>query len=240
MGLGDWILATGEAKQLNIETGKKVIFGDGKRRFFEPEVLKDNPRVAAEDEDGVWLPDFPGCRPYIKKMQNGRMFFDDRYKAMEGEFFGLKTSSKLNGKILVETRTKKDPMMPFTLNKAYPYWDQLLATDLPIVRVAQIETARFRDVLSHLAGASLFVGTDGALHHAAAALGVPAVVIWTGYSSPRHLGYDTQVNIHDGSEPCGTYSKECPHCIKKAKAIDPEIVERIVRAEFLKNTLKAA
>jgi len=234
MGLGDWILASGEAKELNIQTGKKVIFGDGKKRFFEPEILKDNPRVAGVDEDGVWLPNFPGHRPYISQVKNGRLYFNDDYRPFIGELFGIKKSDRLKGKILVETRTKKDPNMPFTVNKSYPYWDDLLSRGLPIVKVQQIETARFRDALQFLAGASLLVTTDGALHHAAAAIGVPAVVIWGGYSSPRHLGYETQVNIHDGSEPCGTYARKCPHCEKKAKAIDPEMVYRIVKTEFEK------
>ncbi len=66
-----------------------------------------------------------------------------------------------------------------------------------------IETKTFREALAILNKASVFVGTDGGLHHAAAALGIPSVVIWTGFSSPRHLGYDTHRNIHDGSEPCG-------------------------------------
>ena len=67
-----------------------------------------------------------------------------------------------------------------------------------------LETTTFRHALQVLSKAKLFVGTDGGLHHAAAALGIPSVVIWTGFTSPRHLGYDTHRNIHDGSEPCGT------------------------------------
>lgn len=232
IGIGDWILASGEAKEVNIATGKKVIFGNGKKRFYDKNIFKDNPRIAGKDEDGVWIPDYPGSRPYIRTEKNGRMIFDDAYRPKVGELFGIRKSEKLSGKILVETRTKKE--FVHTVNKAYPYWDALISTGLPIVKVQQVETARFRDALSLLAGASLFVGTDGALHHAAAALGVPAVVIWTGYSSPRHLGYETQVNIHDGSEPCGTFSKVCQHCLRKAKSIDPDYVNAVVRSEFEK------
>ncbi len=70
------------------------------------------------------------------------------------------------------------------------------------------------------------------LHHAAAALGIPSVVIWTGFSSPRHLGYDTHRNIHDGSEPCGTYSGVCKHCLLKAKQITVEQVLDAVNTEW--------
>lgn len=229
MGLGDSLMSSGTARAINIKTGKKVIFGDGRRRFFDKEIFKDNPRIANEKEDGFWVPDYPGSRPYIKSEKNGRMIFDDSFRPEVGELFGIKKSDRLKGKILVETRVKKE--FVHTVNKAYPYWDQL-PTDLPIVKVSQVETQRFRDVLSLLSGVTLFVGTDGALHHACAALNIPAVVIWTGYSSPRHLGYESQVNIHDGSEPCGTFSKVCKHCLKKAKSIDPEYVNKVIRSEF--------
>ena len=227
MGLGDWIMATGEAREANKSTGKKVIFGDGKKRFWEESIFKDNPRLT-KDGDGVWVHDYPGFRPYIKAEKNGRMIFMDSFRPKVGELFGLKASDKAKGKILVETRTKKDFL--HTVNKAFPYWDELFKSDLPLMRVE--EANDFRDVLEILNGCSLFVGTDGALHHAAAALNVPAVVIWSGYSSPRHLGYESQVNIHDGSEPCGTFSKVCPHCLKKAKQIDVDLVIKTIKSEY--------
>lgn len=230
MGFGDSLMASGQAKLANIQTGKKVIFGDGKRRFFDEVIFKDNPRLAVEGQDGVWVHNYPGFRPYIKAEKNGRMIFMDSFRPEVGELFGLKTSDVAKGKILVETRTKKE--FTHTVNKAFPYWDEVLKTDLPFIKVEDIQTEDFRDALEILKGAALFVGTDGALHHAAAALNVPAVVIWGGYSSPRHLGYESQVNIHDGSEPCGTYSKVCPHCLKKAKQIDVDLVIKTIQSEY--------
>ena len=94
------------------------------------------------------------------------------------------------------------------------------------------ETNTFREALQVLSKAKLFVGTDGGLHHAAAALGIPSVVIWTGFTSPRHLGYDTHRNIHDGSEPCGTYDSVCQHCLLKSKAITVEQVLDAVNTEW--------
>jgi hypothetical protein len=57
-------------------------------------------------------------------------------------------------------------------------------------------------------------------------------VIWTGFTSPRHLGYDTHRNIHDGSEPCGTYDSVCQHCLLKSKAITVEQVLDAVNTEW--------
>ena len=162
------------------------------------------------------------------------MIFNDGFKVSPGELY-VEKSDQLKGKILVETRVNERYI--HTKNKAWPYWEELLKKDLPFVTVESLKTETFRDALSILKGCSLFVGTDGALHHAAAALGVPAVVIWTGYTSPRHLGYDAQVNIHDGSEPCGFHKGLCPHCEKKAKAIDPEYVFKVVNSEYARSSL---
>lgn len=177
---------------------------------------------------------YPGRRPYIKSEKNGRMIFMDSFRPEPGELFGLKKSDVAKGKILVETRTKKD--FTHTVNKSFRYWDVLLKTDLPFIKVEDVETKDFRDALEILNGATLFVGTDGALHHAAAALNVPAVVIWSGYSSPRHLGYERQVNIHDGSEPCGTYARVCPHCKKKGEQIDVDLVIKTVKSEYARSS----
>ena len=84
--------------------------------------------------------------------------------------------------------------------------------------------------------AKLFVGTDGGLHHAAAALGIPSVVIWSGFTSPKHLGYDFHTNIHDGSKPCGKFKEICKHCEEKRKAISVDTVYEAIRKELANNT----
>ena len=87
--------------------------------------------------------------------------------------------------------------------------------------VMLIETGDFRLAAALLASAAAFVGTDGALHHAAAALGVRAVVIWGGYTHPRNLGYAAHVNLHGGGDPCGA-RLPCDHCRNAMAAITPE------------------
>jgi ADP-heptose:LPS heptosyltransferase len=77
--------------------------------------------------------------------------------------------------------------------------------------VVQISTPTFRDACALLDRALFFVGTDGGLHHAAAALGKRAVVVWGGLVSPKILGYDTHVNLHSGTYSCGS-PKACKHC----------------------------
>lgn len=236
MGLGDWIIASAQVKQANEQSGLKVRLGDGKRFFYEPEIFDGNPRLAGDDEPCVWVPNFPGHRPYIRGSVNGRLLFNDNYRVSPGELF-VDATVPVGEYIVVEPGVNSK--YKHTINKAWPYWDELLSHDLPWLQLGPddtepktrlVKTNTFREALRILKGAKAFVGTDGALHHAAAALGIPAVVIWTGFSSPRHLGYDSHINLHDGSEPCGTFKGPCPHCARKAAAISPEEVLAAVRS----------
>lgn len=245
MGLGDWLMASGDAKEANERTGKKVKLGDGVRMSWDGQVFANNPRMASNsDTDVVWVKNYQGHRPYLKGTKNGRLLFNDDYKPKVGEIYFNQVEKKNIEKIdkdyiVVEPNVKR--LYAHTVNKAWHGWEELFKHDLPWLQLGDVsvtrytnwkETATFRDALQVLSKAKLFVGTDGGLHHAAAALGIPSVVIWTGFTSPRHLGYDTHRNIHDGSEPCGTYSGICRHCLLKSKAISVEQVLDAVNTEW--------
>ena len=245
MGLGDWLMASGDAKEANERTGKKVKLGDGVRMSWDGQVFANNPRMASNsDTDVVWVKNYQGHRPYLKGTKNGRLLFNDDYKPRVGEVYFSQLEKKNIDKIdkdyiVVEPNVKK--LYIHTVNKAWHGWEELLKHDLPWLQLGDVsvkrytnwkETSTFRDALQVLSKAKLFVGTDGGLHHAAAALGIPSVVIWTGFTSPRHLGYDTHRNIHDGSEPCGTYDSVCQHCLLKSKAISVEQVLDAVNTEW--------
>ena len=233
MGLGDWLIATAEAKELNETTGQKVKFGDKKLYFYDKTIFANNPRIATIDEDGLWIPNYPCHRPYALKTENGFMTYNDKFKVTPGEIYFSSDELEWLDKqdlpkdfILVEPNVKNK--FVHAQNKAWSYWEELLKHNLPWLQVGdylakvytkKIITNDFREALLILSKAKLFVGTDGGLHHAAAALGIPAVVIWTGFSSPKHLGYDGHTNIHDGSDPCGTYHGVCRHCLLKANDI---------------------
>lgn len=245
MGLGDWLMASGDAKEANERTGKKVKLGDGVRMSWNNDIFANNPRMASNsDTDVVWVKNYQGHRPYLKGTKNGRLLFNDDYKPKVGEIYfdneEQKVIDKIRGNyIVVEPNVKK--IYAHTVNKAWHGWEELFKHDLPWIQLGDVttekktkwvETPTFRNALAILSKAKLFVGTDGGLHHAAAALGIPSVVIWTGFTSPRHLGYDTHRNIHDGSEPCGTYDGVCQHCLLKSKAISVEQVLDAVNTEW--------
>src|SRR6185503_11514374 len=161
-----------------------VRLGDGRYHFYEASVFEGNPRIAHGEESFVWVPNYPKHRPYISRATGTRLIFNDSFRARPGELF-LGAEREPKPYIVVEPNVKEK--FKHTINKAWPYWSELLNQDLPWVQLGtsepitkQIKTENFRDALHILQNAALFVGTDGALHHAAAALGVPAVVIWTG------------------------------------------------------------
>ena len=245
MGLGDWLMASGDAKEANERTGKKVKLGNGVTMFLDNQVFANNPRMASNsDTDVVWVKNYQGHRPYLKGTKNGHMLFNDDYKPRVGEIYFNQLEKKNIDKIdkdyiVVEPNVKR--VYAHTVNKAWHGWEELFKHDLPWLQLGDVtvkkytkwkETNTFREALQVLSKAKLFVGTDGGLHHAAAALGIPSVVIWTGFTSPRHLGYDTHRNIHDGSEPCGTYDSVCQHCLLKSKAITVEQVLDAVNTEW--------
>jgi hypothetical protein len=244
--MGDWIIASADVREANERTGKLVKLGNGTTMYRDKNIFAHNPRMAdAEDEDVVWVKNYPGKRPYLAGNDGKHLIFNKTFKPEPGEIFLTSAErdwarKRIKGDyIVVEPHVNKKYI--HTVNKSWPYFDELLKTDLPWVQVGdvntkaktrKIDTATFREALCVLAGAKLYVGTDGGLHHAAAALGIPAVVIWTGFTSPRHLGYDMHVNIHDGGEPCGTYYKVCEHCKNIARSIPVEQVREAVIREF--------
>jgi hypothetical protein len=239
MGWGDSLMACGEAKELHEKTGKKVMIGNGKVLEHPSEIFANNPFISNEiTDDAVWLNNCTGNRPYIRETKGGRIYFN-KYRPKPAQLFFTDDEIKWakqnvpNDFIVIEPNVKET--YKHTVNKAWHYWTDLIKHDYNFVQLGihndpitkQIKTKTFREALLILSQAKMFVGTDGGLHHAAAALNIPAVVIWTGFTSPKHLGYDSHINIHDGGEPCGTYSGICPHCVKIAKSIT---VERVLDA----------
>ena len=107
-------------------------------------------------------------------------------------------------------------------------WIQMVEPGVRRMRFAEpIETPSFQCAVGLVAGARAAVLHEGALHHAAAALGVPAVVIFGSYISPRVTGYDGQIALFEDSPewPLGCGARiPCEHCKAAMAAITPERV----------------
>lgn len=101
----------------------------------------------------------------------------------------------------------------------------------PLLKWAEpIITPNFRYAAALLGLAALYIGPEGGLHHAAAAVGTPAVVIFGGFNTPRSTGYSWHENITVG-EPCGSVTY-CSHCEQAMRSITVNQVLRAARRQM--------
>jgi ADP-heptose:LPS heptosyltransferase len=244
MGIGDWVMASEDAKYYNELHGVRVVFANEHKRIsYNWDVFKNNPRVTDSPlpgENVVRIENYAGHRPYIADVTEERFTWNHNFQASPGEFW-LDDDEKrigISDAVIIEPYVKDHHV--FSQNKAWPLekwkalvksldvnWIQLGTPDrraLPGVR--KINTKRFREALPYLNKAKLVVTTDGGLHHSRAALGKDAVVLWGGLVPPTILGYVTHKNIWHGAEPCGNRSL-CDHC---RKAMDSITVEEVKEA----------
>lgn len=244
MGLGDWIMATAQVRDLNERTGKKVLVVDRLGRPRWSEAFENNPRLGvrtAPAYECVRLLNAGGARPYIQAKTDARWHWRP-WDIKPGEIYltDLERAfgEQARGAVIVEPNTKAPDS-----NKAWPFdrW-QALVRSLPLawMQVGQpgsrrLDGVRFietttRQAFGLLAAARLFVGTEGALHHAAAALGTPAVVLWSEFISPQFTGYATQRNIRKATDVCGS-RLPCGGCRASMAAITVEEVAQAITEE---------
>lgn len=240
MGLGDEIMCSAWARRAKQKHPDRQVFV-GK---YKPEwsvVWENNPNICKPDEykktgQEVWVTNCTGNRPYIKGVTATHIIYNEEHKAETGDIF--LTEAEIDrfkdyaGSVIIEPHVKGS----FSNNKAW-FWDrwQEVAKAIPCVQinerakrglqgVTRVHTGDFRQALAMIYHAKLVITTDGALHHAAAALGKPAVVLWGARTHPKILGYDTHVNLYTGAgESCGAMA-ECKHCIDAMKRITPDMV----------------
>jgi hypothetical protein len=240
MGMGDAVMSSALAEQM--PAGRRAVFGDGKTPVWSA-IWENNPKIAGTTgPDTNWVADYPGHRPYIKAIEPKRYVFNESFRAPYGRIYLSQqerdwAARQVKGDyVLVEPYVKDHvPILKLGANKAWNGWDELLKMDLPWLQIGDgtkkaktrfVHTGRVRNALAMVAGAKLVVTTDGMLHHAAAALGVPAVVLWGGVVSPKILGYPTHINIWNGAESCGSYAEVCPHCREAMDSISVEQVKK--------------
>jgi ADP-heptose:LPS heptosyltransferase len=249
MGLGDWCLASADARYYNELHGLRCVFANEQRKIsYNWDVFFNNPRVAEKPEDGeqvVRINNFAGNRPYITDITEERFYWNYEHRAEPGEFWLTEQEKKigLEDVVIIEPYVKNWHI--FSQNKAWPLdnwkalvksldvrWVQLGPPDakaLPGVR--KINTRRFREALPYLNKARLVVTTDGGLHHSRAALGKDCVVLWGGLVSPQILGYDTHTNLWHGAEPCGSRYL-CDHCKEAMESISVEEVKEAIETRL--------
>jgi ADP-heptose:LPS heptosyltransferase len=180
-----------------------------------------------------------GCRPYISIKTPVRWRFKP-YAPIPAEV-KINAAEKLfalpyTGMILIEPHIKASGHS----NKAWPAirWRELArdprfnfvqcgpAGTEPLVGAMLVQTPTFRHAMAVLSVCRAFVGTEGGLMHAAAALGVPSVILWSEFISPRITGYPTMRNLRTVRTDywCGMRSN-CRGCRQSMEAISIDSVK---------------
>lgn len=253
MGLGDEIMASGRARVLHERTGKRVcIIGrDGSPRWQE---IWDGVDFLSKNlgEDVVPLRDGPGCRPYIASAGGGVVKFRRSYRPVPGSvvipehFLGIPKRRRI---IFVEPGFKGTNSAD---NKDWGWsnWVELseklhsagfalvqvpMAGRESLLRAVPMYGQSLHELAFWVRRSRLVVTTEGGVHHMAAAVGTPAVVIWGGYTSPEFLGYPDHFNIFDEHDqsPCGR-SSSCGHCRERMNAITVCRVESAILSALSK------
>ena len=233
------------------DRGKRIAFGDGRKIIWDQhsrEIFRKNKNIAIpgteRQSDVEWIHFYKGNRLYNKYAGN-RWIWNREFKAIPGEIVFDKEEIDFSkrikpGFILIE------PNVPWHKTVA-PNKDwgkakhQAVANELSSkgYEVAQfsygpvrlsgarvIQVSSFREAAIALTRSRMAILPEGGLHHAAAAVGARAVVIFGGFIPPSVTGYDGHTNLTGGAEACGSLSP-CQHC--KA-AMDRISVEEVMAA----------
>lgn len=243
MGMGDDLMLTGEARELRKADPRKVAARHG-GGFRTSPVFLNNPHMATPAEIAAgavqWLDENAGRRYRASETAERREWTtigptrgDLFFAAAERAF----AAAALSGRplpIVVEPNLK--PRATPNKDWGFERWQALvdLAPTYPwlqmgapgsrrLARVRFLETPSFRLAAAVLEQSIAAVLPEGGLHHAAAAVRTPAVVIFGGYISPAQTGYAEHVNVFTGGEPCGR-RLPCQHCRDAMARIAPDFV----------------
>lgn len=238
MGWGDELMAAGEARRAREEFGCPVAIldRDGAPRWHEtwthcPDVLRPE----------VYRPGFLAitngsrCRPYIDYTGWTKGSLQWKWKPYRPVPAKVLLPPDLlawaavqaRGAVVIEPTIKSNAPG----NKQWGGWGEMVAArrDIPWLQIGpvgtlsgvrHVYTPSFAHALAVLSVASAAVLPEGGLHHASAAVDLPAVVIFGGFISPDVTGYDTHINLFTGGAACGN-RRPCQHCHQAMQEIKP-------------------
>ena len=220
MGLGDVILSIGEAKRLHAKTGKHVLILRPDGMPVKSDLFNGIPYLVRSkfNFDCVRMVNGPGARPYIANKTPTKWTWRAYAPTPADIVFTpaeLAFAEPYRGAVMLEPHTKA---IGHT-NKAWNAisWQQLDTALHALggaskVRTVQcgpagtrlllhtefVTTDTFRKACAVLSVCRAFVGAEGGLMHAAAAVNVPAVICFGEFISPRVTGYEKNANLFSG------------------------------------------
>lgn len=247
IGFGDELLVSGRARVMQQTDPRKCLVtyqGSPKWRKWAS-VWENNPRIAQQDEVG----DFQelrargsnNMRPYHTAKTAERWHYNQDFRPDVGELYfsdaEREFGAKGAGRIILEPHIK--PGASPNKDWGWVRWNKLAGLMQKAgMRVTQlgdhgtrlldgadfIATPNFRMAAAVLERAHAAVLPEGGTHHASAALGIPAVVIFGGYIGVETTGYPMHRNLGvTVADACGM-RVPCKHCAAAMAAITPEQV----------------
>lgn len=230
MGFGDTIMSIGEAKRLHQQTGQRVLIVGRDGRPVKSDLFVGVPYIIDgrpnSGESYQRLVNGSGVRPYIASKTPERWVWR-KYKPTPADIVftpsELDFADRYRGHVMVEPNVKSIGHD----NKAWPAprWRELVQA-LAAGGISTIQcvpggvtpltdrgalTPSFRYAAAVLSVSRAFIGTEGGLMHAAAAVGVPGVILWSGFIGPENTGYDMHRNLRHTDKSCGLRTN-CDHC----------------------------
>ncbi len=259
MGYGDNIMATGLAKGAK-QRAKRIAFGRSYSRCLiwdhqSELIFKNNPNIAFPgtelETDVEWIEFYRGKRDYNTQVGN-RWKWNYNWKPTPGEFYfdeqelWIAKERARQGAIIIEPNILHWKLSAKNKDWGWHKWNQLgkilIRENFPVYQfkyegakqldwVPQIETRDIRQAAAMLQRAALLVTAEGGLHHAAAAVGTKAVVIFGGFIPPQVTGYDSHVNVVGSDTFCGSLAP-CEHCRVALEAITVHQILETIEFEF--------
>ncbi len=250
--------------------GRRIAFGNGTKiiwGYHSEHIFKGNPNIAlrgSERDDRArleWVPFYRGNRIYNSHDEvNNRWAWNMDFRPTPGELYLSYEEREFakaqgSGFVVIEPNVPDKTVGP---NKQWPVEryqevaDAMIAEGRDVVQfqfgpgyyiegARRIKTASFRHAAAVLGRASLYIGPEGGMHHAAAAdkmlvetgkrwaAATPAVILFGGFIPPQVTGYDCHVNLTGGAEACGSLS-DCDHCKAAMRRIGAdEVIEATKR-----------
>jgi hypothetical protein len=256
LGLGDQLMGTGMARGAHAR-GKRIAFGDGSKIIWDHHseiIFRGNPNIAApgseDSPDLEWIAHYRGHRLY-NRMVSDHWVFNYDFRPIPGEMFFSDdelawAKSQKTGFIIVEPNLPEwksvapnkrwpadryEKVARYLVKSGHDVRQFVYGSGHRIPYAKPIKTPTFRHALAVLARALLHIGAEGGLHHGAAAVGIPAVVLFGGFTPPEVTGYPTHTNLTGGAKACGSLHA-CPHCREAMEAISVDEVYEAARVHL--------
>lgn len=237
-------MSIGEAKRIHQRTGQPVLITDPRGMPVRSDLFTGVPYLIQKPLRGERYQrhvNSPGHRPYIK-LKTAERWLWNKYRpepadvVLTGGEIANAHYAVRDFTLIIEPNVKSighrnkdwgwsnwDALSTLLFREGISVVQMVRAGDKSLARARVVQVPDFRSALACLKHARLYVGPEGGLHHGAAAMRTPAVVLFGGFVSPETTGYDQHRNLFTGGEACGMRT-DCPHCRKAMNAITPEMV----------------